>query len=83
MGHWDETLSANYNSGAEPALAGAQVAHAEYREGLHGNVADDGQVVNHGVVQSSSMDVLRQVGFGSRCISRPVKPLDILVRWSF
>ena len=63
VGHWDETLSANYNSGGEPALAGAQVAHAEYREGLHGNAADDGQVVNHGVVQSSSMDVLRQVGF--------------------
>ena len=63
VGHWDETLSANYSSGGEPALAGAQVAHAEYREGLHGNAADDGQVVNHGVVQSSSMDVLRQVGF--------------------
>lgn len=63
MGHWDETLSANYNSGGEPVLAGAQVAHAEYREGLHGNAANDGQVVNHGVVQSSSMDVLRQVGF--------------------
>jgi len=63
VGHWDETLTANYNSNNEPALAGAQVAHAEYREGLHGNVADDEQVVNHGVVQSSPMDVLRQVGF--------------------
>ena len=25
VGHWDETLSANYNSGGEPALAGCKL----------------------------------------------------------
>ena len=63
VGHWDESLTANYQSNAEPALAGAQVAHAEYREGLQGTSNDTGQAVNHGVAQSSSMDALRQVGF--------------------
>ncbi|WP_180049276.1 TRAP transporter large permease subunit [Acinetobacter sp. YH12144] len=63
VGHWDETLTANYSANAEPALAGAQVAHAEYREGLHGNSTDDGQAANHTVAQSSSMQILRQVGF--------------------
>ena len=63
VGHWDETLTANYSNNGEPALAGAQVAHAEYREGLHGNTVDDGQSANHTVAQSSSMQILRQVSF--------------------
>ena len=63
VGHWDETLTANYGANGEPALAGAQVAHIEYREGLHGNTIDDGQSANHTVAQSSSMQILRQVGF--------------------
>ena len=64
VGHWDETLTAQLNSGSTPALAtSGAAANAEYREAEHDTQQSKELAVDHGVKRSTYGESLREVGF--------------------